>query len=79
MALNPPTYLDMKLGEIRGSHSTHATIMVWDEAEFDYVLLHDMVGHKDVRDLYLALHQPPMVIVKSIRYGNEKPIYPGRL
>lgn len=70
---------DQRMGDIRGEASTFATLHVWDEADFRYRRVMDCVRFEDARAEYLALHQPPMVIVVSVRWGREvsKPCAPG--
>jgi hypothetical protein len=51
--------------------STFATLLFWDEQEFGYRRVLDFVRHRDARDEFLALHNPPLVIVECVRVGTE--------
>jgi len=61
---------------LRGEHSTSATILVWNELERRYDEVVDLAKGEDARARYLALHAPPLVIVRAIRYGLEPATYP---
>lgn len=58
--------------------ATFATLRVWMEDEFRYV---DIVEHApgDRRADYHALHQPPLIIVTSIRLDPHPPVHPHRV
>jgi hypothetical protein len=62
--------------KIGGAHSTTATILVWNELHWRYDEIVDCVRGEDARARYLALHAPPMVYVRAVRYGLEPAIYP---
>jgi hypothetical protein len=55
--------------ELRGVGSTFAGVRVWNDERFDY---HDLVLCRracDARDELQALHDPPFVIVRYVRFG----------
>ena len=68
----------IRQGDMSGSESTWATMKVWDESLFCYVEVLEHVRGQDAREAYAALHKPPMLIVRSIRYGSNQPIFPCR-
>jgi hypothetical protein len=57
--------------QMTGEASTFATLDVWDEAEFTYRIIHECSRFQDARDHYVALHQPPLIIVVNIRYDRQ--------
>jgi hypothetical protein len=57
--------------EVRGEPSTFATLLVWDERAFGYARVMDCTRHRDARVEVLALHNPPLVLVESVRVGTE--------
>lgn len=54
---------------------TWFTLRCWNELEFAYA---DVVGHVlgDQRLSVLAQHEPPLLVVVNVRYGNEPARYP---
>jgi hypothetical protein len=62
--------------EMGGTDSTTATILVWNELEWRYDEIVDLTKGQDARAHYLALHAPPLVIVRAVRYGMDPAIYP---
>lgn len=61
----------MKMSEIQGVSATFARLRIWNEAQFDYDEIMACVKHGDVRKDYLALHRPPMLIVRWVRFDRE--------
>lgn len=63
------------LVELRTVEITWFTVRFWNELTWDY---DDLVGHVegDRRDDLLSRHEPPLIIIVSVRYGNEKARYP---
>jgi hypothetical protein len=57
--------------DMRGKASTFGTLLIWDEQEFVYQRVIDFTRHRDARGEVLALHNPPMVLVESVRVGTE--------
>ena len=57
--------------DIRGAASTFATLLIWDEQEFEYARVLDFTRHRDARAEVLALHNPPLVLVECVRVGTE--------
>jgi len=57
--------------DIRGSTSTFATLLIWNERSFEYARILDFTRHRDARAEVLALHNPPFVLVECIRVGTE--------
>jgi hypothetical protein len=57
--------------DLAGEASTFATMLIWDDAEFEYARVIDCARHRDARAEFLALHNPPMVIVLSVRWDRE--------
>lgn len=64
-----------RTGDILGNSATFCTLRVWDEGEFCYRELVDMVRDRDATAEMLALHAPPLVVVVSVRCGT-KAAYP---
>jgi hypothetical protein len=56
---------------MRGEASTFATVMMWDEATFDYQRIMLFARQQDARAEYLALHDPPLLIVCNVRFDRE--------
>ena len=54
-----------------GAASTFCTVMVWDEGAFDYRHLMLFARQQDARTEYLALHDPPLLIVCNVRFDRE--------
>ena len=63
-------------GEMGGADSTWASIAVWDEAQFKYVEVIEHTRGEDARARYLALHWPPLILVRYVRYGQGEAIRP---
>jgi len=61
----------MRPDEMSGEASTFATVMVWDEGSFDYHRLMLFARRQDARAEYLALHDPPLLIVCNVRFDRE--------
>ena len=68
----------MRPDQIGGTDSTYATLSVWDEAGFRYDEVVVVARQEDARAEFAALHDPPMVYVRAIRYGTRRLAdYPG--
>ena len=61
---------------ILGAHSTYATLLVWNDLHWRYDEINDLAKGQDARAHYLALHAPPLVYVRAVRYGLEPATYP---
>jgi hypothetical protein len=57
--------------DIRGKASTFATVLIWDDAIWDYQRVIDCVHHRDARAEFMALHNPPLVLVESVRINGQ--------
>jgi hypothetical protein len=60
-----------RTSDILGNSATFCTLRVWDEVEFCYHELVDMVRDRDAMEEMLTLHQPPLVVVISVRCGSK--------
>lgn len=65
------------MAAIGGAAATFANLLIWDEAAFAYVEIVRCEHGRDVRAEFIAMHDPPLVIVRVARFDGRSPLRPA--
>lgn len=62
----------MRQDIIGGADSTYVTFSAWNETDFRYDEFVRVAKGVDMRSQFMAMHDPPMTYVRSVRYGTQR-------